>query len=165
MPEPSVLWIALAVTTTVAVLALAAMTALWRAWRRERARLEELQGGQEEALEAARHESVERSRSTLKGKLAEQMAPLLPGFPYQPADARFLGDPIDYVVFRGRSVEDVAEIVLLEVKQGESALSPVQRAIARAVEAGKVRFEVCRVSDGGAVSVGSRPSGRPHSSK
>lgn len=165
MPDPSVLWIALAVASTVAVLALAAMAALWRAWRRERARLEELRSGQEEALEAARRQSVERSRSTLKGKLAEQMAPLLPGFPYQPADARFLGDPVDYVVFRGRSAEDVAEIVLLEVKQGQSALSPVQRAIAQAVEEGKVRFELCRVTDGGDVSVESWPSGRPHSSK
>ena len=35
--------------------------------------------------------------------MAEQMAPLLPGFAYLPADARFLGDPIDYVIFDGYS--------------------------------------------------------------
>ncbi|MCJ7548226.1 MAG: hypothetical protein MUQ30_00905, partial [Anaerolineae bacterium] len=34
-----------------------------------------------------RHSSVDRSRAVLKGKMAEQMAPLLPGFTYWPADA------------------------------------------------------------------------------
>ena len=165
MPDPSAPWIALAVLATVAVLALAAAALLWRAWRRDRVRIEELRRTHGDDLEAARRESVDRSRSTLKGKLAEQMAPLLPGFPYLPADARFLGDPVDYVVFRGRSVEDIAEIVLLEVKQGESALSAAQRAIARAVEEGRVRFELCRVSDTGALSVSSWRPGRPYSSK
>jgi predicted Holliday junction resolvase-like endonuclease len=90
--------------------------------------------------------------------MAEQLAPLLPGFAYLPADARFLGDPVDYVVFNGyTAIRDEAaaveglEIVLLEVKQGKSALSPFQRAVARSVEEGRVRFEICRVSDDGAV--------------
>jgi len=165
MTDPSVVWIFLAIAVTVAVLALAAAAVLFRAWRGERFRIEGLRREQADALDAARRESVERSRSTLKGKLAEQMAPLLPGFPYLPADARFLGDPVDYVVFRGRSVDAVSEVVLLEVKQGGSALSPVQRAIARAVEEGRVRFELCRVSDRGEVGVSSWPPVRPHSSK
>src|SRR2546423_4428780 len=52
-------------------------------------------------LESARKQSVNLSRSTLKGQIGEQLAPLLPGFEYAAADARFLGDPIDYVVFNG----------------------------------------------------------------
>src|SRR5438874_1310483 len=47
--------------------------------------------------------SLNQSRSTLKGQIGEQLAPLLPGFAYEAADARFLGDPIDYVVFDGRA--------------------------------------------------------------
>ena len=112
-----------------------------------------------DAIETASKRSVSQSRSTLKGQIAEQMAPLLPGFEYAAADARFLGDPVDYVVFAGRSgfagaQEDSEglEIVLLEIKQGQSNLSPVQRAIAQAVEAGRVRFEICRVADDGSVS-------------
>src|SRR5438045_8281226 len=95
------------------------------------------------AIRDASARSVNQSRSTLKGQIAEQMAPLLPGFPYSAADARFLGDPIDYVVFKGRSdfadleEEDGLEIILVEVKQGQSRLSPVQRAIANAIEAGR----------------------------
>jgi len=94
-------------------------------------------------LKEATKRSVDQSRSTLKGQIAEQMAPVLPGFCYLPADARFLGDPIDYVVFNGRTnlgnngtEEENLELILLEVKHGHSRLTPVQRAIANAVEAG-----------------------------
>src|SRR5882724_11599495 len=68
-------------------------------WRRYENLLHEHDG----LIRGARKDSVERSRSTLKGQIAEQMAPLLPGFPFLPADARFLGDPVDYVVFKGRA--------------------------------------------------------------
>ena len=110
-------------------------------------------------IKEATKRSVDQSRSTLKGQIAEQMAPVLPGFSYLPADARFLGDPIDYVVFNGRtnlanngSGEQEVEIVLLEVKHGQSKLSPVQRAIAAAVEEGRVRFEVAQIGEDGIVT-------------
>jgi len=86
------------------------------------------------------------------------MAPLLPGFPYWPADARFLGDPIDYMVFDGYSAckdnhesGDDLEVVILDIKQGKSVLTREQRQIARAVEEGRVRFEVVRVFADGRV--------------
>ena len=148
----------LALIAAAALIVLILVFALWqRERRRSHARIEELLQHQEKSLIAARRESVERSRSSLKGQIAEQMAPLLPGFLYEPADARFLGDPIDYVVFNGytdvRDGEGEAlEVVLLEVKQGGSALSPFQKAIAASVEAGRVRFEICRIAENGAVS-------------
>lgn len=105
-----------------------------------------------------RRNSVDRSRAVLKGKMAEQMAPLLPGFTYWPADARFLGDPIDYVVFDGYSAckdnhtdgSDI-EVVILDIKQGKSRLTRAQRRIADAVAAGRVRFEVVRVAVDGTI--------------
>jgi predicted Holliday junction resolvase-like endonuclease len=44
----------------------------------------------------------------LKGKIAEQIAPLLPGFlvKYNPADTRFIGSPIDYLIIRNMSKGD-----------------------------------------------------------
>ena len=48
-----------------------------------------------ESTNNIRKDSVNRSRSTLKGRIAEQMAPLLPEFPFASADARFIGNPID----------------------------------------------------------------------
>ena len=55
-----------------------------------------------QAIEENRADAVDTSRAVLKGKIAEQMAPLLPGFlaKYNPADARFIGSPIDYLIFR-----------------------------------------------------------------
>jgi predicted Holliday junction resolvase-like endonuclease len=109
-------------------------------------------------LKEATKRSVDQSRSTLKGQIAEQMAPMLPGFRYLPADARFLGDPIDYVVFDGRTNlanngigDDKLEVVLLEVKHGQSKLTPVQRAIAQAVGEGRVRFEIAQIDEDGVV--------------
>ena len=106
------------------------------------------------AIRAASKQSVDQSRRTLKGQIAEQMAPLLPGFPYEPADARFLGDPVDYVVFNGYSDAkdgkgdpDELEVVILDIKCGNARLSPTQRAIAQAIKSGRVRFEVLRVGD------------------
>ncbi len=115
------------------------------------ARIHELEDQHAETVVSARRQSTEQSRAVLKGKMAEQMAPLLPGFAYWPADARFLGDPVDYVVFNGYSTirdegaEGNVEIVILDIKQGKSMLTDGQRQIAKAVEAGRVRFEVVRV--------------------
>jgi hypothetical protein len=108
------------------------------------------------ALKKARETSVRQSDSTIRGRIAEQLAPLLPGFPYTPGDAKCLGDPIDYVVFDGLNdarfgdgdIESI-EVVLLDVKYGKSELSTYQRAIARAIESGRVRFRVIRVSRSG----------------
>jgi predicted Holliday junction resolvase-like endonuclease len=158
------------------VLSLLAVILIAAAWRRERkegqARVESLLTDQQRLLVDARRESVDRSRSTLKGQIAEQLAPLLPGFRYLPADARFLGDPIDYVVFSGYSgirdggaSPESLEVVLLEVKQGGSALSGFQRAIARCVEEGRVRFEVLRIADDGATSTEIRRPRKPGSGR
>jgi predicted Holliday junction resolvase-like endonuclease len=160
MPGSSDVVIFLALVAAVALLAVVLIVFFWLADRRRgQARLEQVLLEQQRNLTEARRDSVQKSRSTLKGQIAEQMAPLLPGFRYRPADARFLGDPIDYVVFSGstdvrddRREASGLDIVLLDVKQGASSLSPLQRAIARSVEEGRVRFEVLRISEEGALS-------------
>lgn len=115
-------------------------------------------------IQSARSQSVRQSASTIRGKIAEQLAPILPGFEYSPADAKFLGDPIDYVVFNGlneaRNTDnpndtaglDDLEVVLLDIKHGRSDLSKYQRAIARAVEQGRVRFRVVRIAEDNSVT-------------
>jgi predicted Holliday junction resolvase-like endonuclease len=89
---------------------------------------------------------LQRSRAVLKGQLGEQLAPLVDGFPYASKDARFLGNPIDYVVFRGLSDGDEVEIVLVEVKTGAGRLSENEARVERAVKKGRVRFEIVRLS-------------------
>ena len=105
-----------------------------------------------EAAKEIRKDSVNRSRFTLKGKIAEQMAPLLPEFGHLPADARFIGSPVDYVIFDGLSaVSDEKggsiHIVFMDVKHGSAGLSRNQQAIKKAVEAGEISWETFRIPD------------------
>lgn len=97
------------------------------------------------SLRGARKHAVTLSRATLFGKVAEQLVPLLPEFPYDLEDARFLGAPIDYVVFDGYSSNDDVEIVFVEVKTGNAKLSRGERRIRDAVREGRVRFETVRL--------------------
>ena len=103
----------------------------------------------EDDVRRARREAIRGSRLTKGGQVAEHLAPFLPGFceSFNPKDARFVGHPIDFVVFDGLEDGEVRSIVLLEVKSGDSSdLNKRQRQIRRAVDAGKVRFETLRLS-------------------
>lgn len=95
----------------------------------------------------ARRDSVDRSRATLSGQFLEKLAPHFPGFPYEPTDLRFIGTPVDYLVFRGLSEGEVDEIVFLEVKSGHAGLTTKERRVREAVEASAVRWDVYRVPD------------------
>ena len=99
-----------------------------------------------------RKDAADRSRQVLKGKIAEHMVPLIPSaFRYEPSDARFIGAPIDYLIFDGytrvkdgRSDEKIT-VVLADVKTGSAALSRTERRIKEAVEAGRVKWETIRL--------------------
>ncbi|MGB5885475.1 MAG: Holliday junction resolvase-like protein [Acinetobacter venetianus] len=112
----------------------------------------ELELEHKQALLDAQKRSVNTSRAVLKGKMAEQFAPILPEFQYLPSDAKFLGDPVDYVIFDGYTdfrdgdgeAEDI-EVILLDIKSGGARLSKGQQAIAQAVHEGRIRFETLRI--------------------
>lgn len=92
--------------------------------------------------EKFRREVLERSRAVLKGRIGEQLAPLLPMFKHEPADARFIGSPVDYVVFDGYKDGDPRGIIFIDVKTGKTAaLSSMERKLKRVVEEGKVKWE------------------------
>jgi predicted Holliday junction resolvase-like endonuclease len=117
----------------------------------ERAR-NDLERWKIECTREIRKDSVNRSRSTLKGRISEQMAPLLPEFPYSPADARFIGNPIDFVVFDGYTTVkdekgDTISVVLVEVKKGKGKLSREESLIKRAVDEGRVSWRTIVLKD------------------
>ncbi len=88
-----------------------------------------------------RKDAIKRSRSVIGGQIAEQIAPFLPGFPCDPSDARFIGKPVDFIAFPGLNKEDkVKEILLIEVKTGQSALNGREKEVKRAVAEGRVRY-------------------------
>ncbi len=79
-----------------------------------------------------------KSSDVIHGSSWEQFVPFMKNFPYAKEDFKFLGKPIDGIVFS----DD--EIVFLEFKTGQSGLSEGQRKIRQLVSEGKVRFEVMR---------------------
>ena len=88
----------------------------------------ELELEHQQALTQAQKRSVNTSRAVLKGKMAEQFAPVLPEFQYLPSDAKFMGDPVDYIIFDGytdfRDGDGTAEdinIILLAIFNSKSA--------------------------------------------
>ena len=89
--------------------------------------------------------AVEGSRRALAGRTAEQWAPYLEGFPGRPTEARFLGAPIDYVVFRGLSSGEIEEIVFVEVKSGRGSLTSVERSLRDCVADGRLAWVEHRI--------------------
>lgn len=94
-----------------------------------------------------REDTIKRSRSVLGGKFSENIAPYLPGFDYDPTDARFIGSPIDFLVFPGLSTGEPTEVVLIEVKSGKARLSTKERKIRDLIKEKKVRWELYQVPE------------------
>ncbi len=101
---------------------------------------------------ALRKDVASRSRSVLKGKIAEHMVPMIPEvFRYEPSDARFIGAPIDYLIFDGYTrvkddnVDEPITVVLADIKTGNATLSRTERKIKEAVEAGRVKWETIQL--------------------
>jgi predicted Holliday junction resolvase-like endonuclease len=107
-------------------------------------------GRRQAELAEARRDAVTRSRAVLGGRFTEQMVPYFPDFRYDPTEVRFIGTPIDLVVFPGLARGDPQEIVILEIKSGQNPqLTPAQRKIRQLVEDGMVRWEEVYRSAGG----------------
>src|SRR2546425_1571409 len=112
---------------------------VWKSTELQRVKEEDQKSAEQKTKNA-----LDTSRDVLKGKIGEQMAPLFPEFRnrYNPADARFIGSPIDYIIFKNLSKVDSAEeapleIVFVDVKTGKSALTKPQQMIEDAVSGPK----------------------------
>ncbi|MFC1918111.1 Holliday junction resolvase-like protein [Chloroflexota bacterium] len=104
----------------------------------------------EQAKTQEKREAILQSRAVLGGKFTEQMAPFLPEFRYDPTEARFIGSPVDFIIFPGLAQGDPQEIVIMEIKSGKSpSLTPQQRKIRQLIEDGMIRWELLqRPNDG-----------------
>ena len=95
-----------------------------------------------------RGEAVQRSLAVTAGKVHEQLVPNLPEFGFNPKDARFLGSPVDLIVFDGLAAGDVRRIVFLEVKTGGASLTARERQVRDVVEAREVVWAELRLTRG-----------------
>jgi predicted Holliday junction resolvase-like endonuclease len=102
-------------------------------------------------IERARKDAITQSRGVLGGKFTEQVIPYLPDFKYDPTEARFIGSPIDFIIFPGLSTGEPKEIVIVEVKSGKNPhLTASEAKIRELIENGMVRWELIqRPADSG----------------
>jgi predicted Holliday junction resolvase-like endonuclease len=99
-----------------------------------------------------RENAVQRSLAVTAGKVHEQLVPYLPEFGFNPKDARFLGSPVDLVIFDGLAAGNVRRVVFLEVKTGSGGgggagapLTARERQVRDVIEARQVAWAELRV--------------------
>jgi predicted Holliday junction resolvase-like endonuclease len=91
-------------------------------------------------VKAVRADAVQRSEAVTVGKVYEQLVPYLPGFEFNPKDARFLGTPVDLIVFDGLSQGEVRRVVFVEIKTSAADLSTRERRVRDAVRDRRVAW-------------------------
>lgn len=99
----------------------------------------------EKEVPSIRKDATTRSRAVLEGQFTEQLAPYLPDFPYAPTEARFIGKPIDFIVFKGMEHKNINEVIFVEVKTGNSKLSTTERNLRETILKGNVSWEEYRI--------------------
>jgi len=93
-----------------------------------------------------REDAVQRSLAVTVGKVHEQLVPYLPEFGFNPKDVRFLGSPVDLVVFDGLAAGAVRRVVFLEVKTGGAPLTARERQVRDVIEAREVAWAELRLT-------------------
>lgn len=97
---------------------------------------------------AIREDAVQRSLAVTAGKVHEQLVPYLPEFGFNPKDARFLGSPVDLVIFDGLAAGHVRRVVFLEVKTGGATLTTRERQVRDVIDAREVVWAELRLNRG-----------------
>jgi predicted Holliday junction resolvase-like endonuclease len=109
-------------------------------------RLKEELKAREDELKKRRKLATKKAQITTKavniGKNLEKVLPTMRDFKWTIPDSKFLGDPIDLIIFNGLSVSKVKSIDFIEVKSGKARLNNHQKAIRDAIEEQKVSYKV-----------------------
>ena len=99
-----------------------------------------------DAEKTIRQDAISKSQSVTMGKMTEHIVPYLPGFGFNPSDARFIGSPIDLIVFDGLDEDCLKKIVFIEIKSGNSTLSPRERWVRDAILAKNIEWRQVKVN-------------------
>lgn len=76
------------------------------------------------------------------GKNLEKVLTTMKDFKWPAPDSKFLGDPIDLIIFNGLSRNKVESINFVEVKSGNARLNDHQKSIRDAIAEHKVSYKV-----------------------
>jgi len=100
----------------------------------------------EDGLKRRRKLATKKAQITTEavniGKNLEKVLPTMKDFKWFVPDCKFLGDPIDLIVFNGLSVNKVKSISFIEVKSGNARLNSHQKSIRDAIEEQKLSYKV-----------------------
>ena len=102
----------------------------------ERDRLTFLEWKQQETLRI-REEAVKQSNAVHRGKTTEHLVPWLIDDYYDPREIRFLGSPVDLIVFNGLTSGYVESVDFIEVKTGAKPRLSSNEELVRAAVIGK----------------------------
>ena len=101
----------------------------------------------EDALPQHRQEAIMRSRAVLGGHFSENLAPYLPDFPFLPTECRFIGKPIDFIVFKGADEKKIDEVIFVEVKSGNSKINNHEKNLKETINKKKVKWVEYRIPE------------------
>jgi len=100
-----------------------------------------------EQLPIHRKEAIMKSRSVIGGQFSEQLAPYLPNFPYLPTEVKFIGKPIDFLVFKGMDDKQIEEVIFVEVKSGKSKMSQHEKRLKDVIDKKRVKWVEYRIPE------------------
>ena len=101
----------------------------------------------EAALPMHRKDAIMKSRAVIGGQFSEQIAPFLPNFRYLPTECKFIGKPIDFLVFKGMDEKKIEEVIFVEVKSGNAKLSAQEKNLREAIDKKRVKWEEYRIPE------------------
>ncbi len=92
--------------------------------------------------------AIQRHHSSILGSVSEYIIPFHTNFPYNPKDIRFIGAPIDLIVFDGLDEKsDQINIIFLEVQTGRPYTSINHKKIIEAVQFKRIYCRSLNLSD------------------
>lgn len=111
-----------------------------------------LKASHKEEIVKTRKDTLNKSRSVLRGQASEHLAPFVIKNT-NPKDYRFMGNPVDYICFEGLSdiidgnKDEIISVKFIDIKTGKSKLTKTQRRIRDAINSGKITFEVINLDE------------------
>lgn len=98
-------------------------------------------------LKKTSEDALTKSRAVMRGQATEHLAPYILK-DTNPKDYRFMGNPVDYILFDGLSdvldgeSDSIKSITFVDIKTGKSNLTKSQRRIRDAIASNLIKFEV-----------------------
>lgn len=96
-------------------------------------------------IKTQRRDAIKQSKAVSLWHISEQLAPVMPNFPYHIKDMVFIGKGFDYLVLDWLSEGNLRKIVFLEIKSGRSTQNRNERMIQQVINTKLVSYEVMRI--------------------